>query len=209
MSNGVGKVTIFVGPMFSGKSGRLITQANSAIRANKSVLAVKPEIDTRDEAEIVTRLHDPLNGEGTKRSFADVHLVSESEPDDLEQLLTDEKPDVFIADEVQFFAEWFVDFVSRLQLSGTTEIYLGGLDLDAWGNSFGHTHDLLALADRVEKLTADCFVDDCHRKANRTQLIDPEVADSSPVAVGGKEMYEARCSVCWAHPDELTEQTQD
>jgi thymidine kinase len=104
---------------------------------------------------------------------------------------------------VQFFSNWFVNFVGRLQLSGTTEVYLGGLDLDARGNSFGHTHDLLALADRVEKMTADSFVDDCHRKANRTQLIYPGGADGSPVAVGGKETYEARCSVCWVHPEEL------
>lgn len=203
MSNGAGFVTLFAGPMFSGKSGRLITQANSAIRANKSVLAVKPKVDTRDKAEIVTRLHDPVNGDNTKRSFENAHLIDETNSDELEALFQEESPDVFVADEVQFFDGWFVEFVRRLQSEGQSEVYLAGLDLDAWGSSFGHTHDLLALADTVEKMTADCFVDDCQKKANRTQLIDPDVADGSPIAVGGKETYEARCSRCWVHPDEL------
>lgn len=204
MSNGAGQITVFVGPMFSGKSGRLITQANSAVRANKSVLAVKPQIDTRDEAEIVTRLHDPVNGESLKRSYENAHLIDESDPDELRTLFSSEDPDVFIADEVQFFDAWFSEFVAELQLSGQTEVYLAGLDLDAWGDSFGHTRDLLTLADRVEKMTADCFIDGCQRKANRTQLLDADKTDGSPVAVGGKDMYEARCSRCWVHPDELS-----
>jgi thymidine kinase len=48
MNGRSGYVTIFTGPMFSGKSMRLIQQANSAERGGKEVLAVKPEIDTRD-----------------------------------------------------------------------------------------------------------------------------------------------------------------
>lgn len=203
MSNTIGQVTVFVGPMFSGKSGRLITQVNSAVRANKSVLAIKPMVDTRDEAEIVTRLHDPVNGESTKRSYGNVHLVDESEPGELQILFSEQQPDVFVVDEVQFFDKWFVDFVRALQSDESVDIYLAGLDLDAWGESFGYTHDLLALANTVEKMTADCFVSDCSRKANRTQLTDPSIAEGSPIAVGGKETYEARCSNCWVHPDAL------
>lgn len=205
MHSTINSVTVFTGPMFSGKSGSLITQANSAIRANKTVLAVKPEIDTRDKDEIVTRYHNALNGESTKRTFENAHLINESDPEDLQNLFDEYEPDVFIADEIQFFDQWFVEFVRQLQTREQAEVYLAGLDLDAWGNSFGYTGDLLALADKVEKMAADCFVKGCHRKATCTQLIDANKSEGSRVEVGGKETYEARCSSCWVHPDNLTQ----
>jgi thymidine kinase len=205
MHDSTNGVTVFTGPMFSGKFGSLITRANSAIRADKTVLAVKPETDTRDKAEIVTRLHDPLNGTNIKRSFENAHVISDSDPDDLHKLFETHDPDAFIADEIQFFDEWFVNFMQRVQIHGLAEVYLAGLDLDAWGNSFGYTGDLLALADTVEKMTADCFVQECQKKATRTQLIDSERVNGSPIEVGGKETYEARCSSCWVHPDHLTQ----
>ncbi len=207
MANGPGFVTIFAGPMFSGKSGSLITQANSAVRANKSVLAVKPSIDTRDKAQITTRLHNPVDDSNTKRSFGNAHSVSESEPDELEDLFEDMSPDVFIADEVQFFHKWFADFIWKLQSEQLAEVYIAGLDLNAWGKPFGHIPTLLAIADRVEKKQADCFVSDCDKKATRTQLTDPTIAESdSPIVVGGKDTYQARCRKCWKHPRKLSPQ---
>ncbi|PSO45730.1 MAG: hypothetical protein BRC25_01190 [Parcubacteria group bacterium SW_6_46_9] len=206
MNGRSGYVTIFTGPMFSGKSMRLIQHANSAERGGKEVLAVKPETDTRDSDQIVTSLHDPINGSDTEWSYEAVHLISETTEDDLTKLFSSVSPDVLIIDEIQFFADWIVDFVRDIQSSNSTEVYLAGLDQTAWREPFGPTPDLLALADHIEKLHADCFVTDCPRKARFTQLIKPQESseDDSRIIVGGQEKYEARCGHCWQHPDEIT-----
>lgn len=199
-----GHVTFFCGPMFSEKSHRLISKARSALRGGRSVLAVKPRIDSRDKERIVTRSHNPLNGEWTELDYNDAHFVSESDPDELDQLFSDHNPDVFVADEVQFFGAWFVDFVERLQTEELSLVYLAGLDKDAWRQPFGPVGDLLVTADEVKKLKADCFVDGCMRPAGFTQLSDPSHADSDThIVVGGKGTYEARCNHCWVHPNKL------
>jgi thymidine kinase len=50
---------------------------------------------------------------------------------------------------------------------------------------------LLAVAESVTKLQAVCVV--CGQAASRSQKI---VGDAAVVAVGAKEMYEARCRFC-------------
>jgi thymidine kinase len=206
MKEDFGHVTVFTGPMFSGKSMRLIQQANSAERGGKEVLAVKPEIDTRDSDQIVTSLHDPVNGKGTEWSYGAVRLVSESEKAGLRDLYANTSPDVLIIDEVQFFDDWIVDFIRTVQKENSTEVYISGLDQTAWREPFAPTPDLLALADHVKKLQADCFVSDCSRKARFTQLTEPKEgkSDDSRIIVGGQETYQARCGNCWQHPDKVT-----
>lgn len=205
MSTSPHTVTTFVGPMFSGKSLRLIQQAHRAIRGGKDVLAVKPKTDTRDSDRIVTSLHDPINGDDTQWSYEDVQLVSEADNNDLVDLYKGESPDVLIIDEVQFFDNWLVDFIRTVQQGNGTEVYLAGLDQTAWREPFGPTPQLLALADNVEKLRADCFVSNCSRKARFTQLRNVPEGESndSRIIVGGQETYEARCGHCWVHPDKL------
>jgi len=150
-------------------------------------------------------LHDPINGSDTKWSYKAVHLISETTEDDLTELFSSVSPDVLIVDEMQFFADWIVDFVRNIQSCNNTEVYCAGLDQTAWREPFGPTPDLLALSDRVEKLRADCFRADCSHKAQFTQLIKPQVDSEgdSRIIVGGQEKYEARCGHCWQHPDEI------
>jgi len=206
MQNGSGHVTVFTGPMFSGKSMQLIQQANSAERSGKGVLAVKPKIDTRDSDQIVTSLHDPINEEDTEWSYQAVQLISESKKHDLTNLFSDTNPDVLIIDEIQFFDNWIVNFIRNVQKKNATEVYVSGLDQTAWREPFAPTPKLLALADYVKKLQADCFVSNCSRKARFTQLTEPTESKNgdSRIIVGGQETYQARCGNCWQHPDTVT-----
>ena len=70
-----------------------------------------------------------------------------------------------------------------------------GLDLDAWAKPFGPMPQLLAIADRVEKFTANCF--QCGQDARFTQKIG---GSAGRIEVGADELYEARCGACWTPP---------
>ncbi|MRR30714.1 thymidine kinase, partial [bacterium] len=69
-----------------------------------------------------------------------------------------------------------------------------GLDQDFRGEPFGCMPQLMAVAERVDKLQAICMV--CGEPASRTQRLvngKPARYDDDVVIVGASEMYEARC----------------
>jgi thymidine kinase len=65
------------------------------------------------------------------------------------------------------------------------------LDLTSEGEPFDPMPKILALADRVEKLTAICA---CGEEATRSYHRGGKTA---AVEVGGADEYEARCYACW------------
>ena len=82
-----------------------------------------------------------------------------------------------------------------------TRVVLAGVDTDFRGEPFGPMGDLLAIAERVDKLQAICVV--CGELATRNQrLVDGKPAPySAPtIMVGGTESYEARCRRCHQVP---------
>ena len=96
-------------------------------------------------------------------------------------------------DEAQFFDDGIVDVIEKLADKGL-RVIVTGLDMDFRGEPFGCIPELLARADRIDKLQAICMV--CGQPANRTQrLVDGKPANYNDpiVIVGAAEMYEARC----------------
>ncbi len=73
--------------------------------------------------------------------------------------------------------------------------------MDFRGEPFGPVGELLAVAERIDKLHAICVV--CGDLATRNQrLIDgmPAPAEGPTIQVGGSESYEARCRRCHEVP---------
>ena len=80
-------------------------------------------------------------------------------------------------------------------------VIIAGLDMDFRGEAFGPMPQLLAQAEKVDKLQAICQV--CGAPASRSQrLLDGKPADyDDPVIlVGAEEVYEARCRSCHKVP---------
>jgi len=103
-------------------------------------------------------------------------------------------------DEGQFFDEGLVDLCERLANEGIWVI-VAGLDMDFRGEPFGPMPQLMARAERVDKLQAICVV--CGGPASHTQrLIDgrPAAYDDPVILVGASEVYQARCRGCHVVP---------
>lgn len=181
MKHTVGSVEVICGSMFSGKTEELIRRLRRATIARQKVQVFKPAIDIRFAVEKVK-----------SHSGSDFDAIPVQTSRHIYKYL-DEDTTVVGIDEAQFFDEEIVSIVETLADRGL-RVIVAGLDLNFRGEPFGSMPILLALAEKVEKLTAICIV--CGEPATRTQRLvngKPARFDDPVVIVGASEMYEARC----------------
>ena len=98
-----GSITVYTGPMFSGKTQALMARLQSKERAHRKVLVVKPELDDRFHSlgEIVSKQRTAQKFE-KHASMAAYPIKSAL---DLGPLIREFDPDVVGVDEAQFFDE--------------------------------------------------------------------------------------------------------
>jgi thymidine kinase len=176
----IGRIEVICGPMFSGKSEELIRRLRRAQIAGKRVAAFKPEIDDRFEVEYI-QSH---NGQ----SFSCVAIT-----DPVLIIALSDSFDVIGVDEAQFFGHKLNPVADSLRLLGKVVI-IAGLDLTYKGQPWLWFPWLMAISDRIDKLSAVCTV--CGADAQVTHRFvedQDESLDDDLIMVGGKELYEARC----------------
>ena len=181
MKHDDGSIEVICGSMFCGKTEELIRRLRRARIAKQNVQVFKPVIDNRYEHKKVT-----------SHSGIDVDALP---VDSSKDILLALEPDTTVVgvDEVQFFDDGIINVVEQLAERGF-RVIVTGLDMDFRGEPFGCMPQLMARAERVEKLQAICMV--CGKAASRTQrLVDgrPAHFNDPVVVVGAQELYEARC----------------
>ena len=190
----IGSIIVFTGPMFSGKSKALMTRLETKQRAHKKVLVVKPLLDDRFNTtdSIVSKR------KKTERFEPDASLPAYPIRDEAElrQLITVKEPDVLGIDEAQFFGLWLGLALFQFRKVDGLEIYVAGLDLDAWQKPFGPMPDVFAYSDGIQKFTANCFK--CGQDARFTQKVGGSSLEK--IQIGAEKLYEARCENCWTLP---------
>lgn len=185
---------LITGPMSCGKTEELLRRIRRLIIAKKKVKVVSPSIDTRAKGDYIESRNGLwLDTFKVKDALAILDIVDESD-------------DVVAIDELQFFDENIVSVITTLMQQGK-RIIGTGLDLDFKGEPFGYMPQLLAYADKVDKLTAICMKCGSAYAVRTQRLIDGKPADkNSPlIMIGADETYEARCLNCWELRDESKE----
>lgn len=181
-THGYGSIEVICGSMFSGKTEELLRRVKRAQIARQKVQVFKPVIDNRYSA-------DHVQSHNANRVAS---RPVEKARDILK--LVDDNTRVVGIDEAQFFDDTVVEVAQKLAYRGM-RVIVAGLDMDFRGQPFGPMPRLLAVAEDVTKLSAVCVV--CGNPASRTQKIAGALDDSADrIAVGAKEMYEARCRFC-------------
>lgn len=179
-----GYIEVICGPMFAGKTEELIRRITRMEYAKRKFIVFKPRIDNRySETEI------------SSHNLRKIKAINIDKASDIYNYI-DETYQSVVIDEVQFFDKSMLDVVTDLASKGL-RVICGGLDMDFKGKPFGIMPELLAIAEKVTKLSAICVC--CGCDATRTQrLIDGhEAYDDDPIVlVGAKESYEARCRKC-------------
>ena len=174
-----GFIEVVCGSMFSGKTEELVRRIKRAQIARQKVQVFKPAIDNRYSVDHV-QSHDA--NKILSRPVMNAREILD---------LVDDNTRVVGIDEAQFFDESVVDVAQKLAYRGM-RVICAGLDMDFRGQPFGPMPKLLAVAEMVTKLSAVCVV--CGGPATRSQRTVS--SENGTVAVGAKEMYEARCRFC-------------
>lgn len=183
-----GWIEVITGGMFAGKTEELIRRVRRAQIAKQKVQVFKPALDDRYTVEKVAS-HAGIHFEATPVQGAKEILE-----------LVEDNTTVVAIDEAQFFDEAIADIANNLADKGL-RVIVAGLDMDFRGESFGPVPQLLAQAEKIDKLHAICVV--CGAEASRTQrLINsrPASYDGPVILVGASEVYEARCRHCHQVP---------
>lgn len=173
-----GILEVITGPMFSGKSEELIRRLKRARIARQRVSCFKPDIDLRYHRSAIAS-HSAQTHEAM--TVANVERLREALYPQLAEV------DVVGIDEVQFFDPEIIPLVVELIALGK-RVLMAGLDTTFAAEPFGPVPNLMALADKVTKLSAVCMV--CGQAAIHTQRLGQS---QELVVVGAAGLYEARC----------------
>ena len=175
--SGEGKIELILGPMFSGKSTRLIEQMRKYVYKAKKTIMVKYYADQRysEKSEVVTHdliKYDSINCKLLRNSF-----------DTLKQY------DVIGIDEGQFFAD-LVEVCEELALMGKI-ILIAALNGDFRMEPFPVIQRIISKSDKIKLLKAYCF--NCHKDAKFSLRI---VKSNETVLIGAGEAYKPACREC-------------
>jgi thymidine kinase len=181
---------VITGCMFSGKTEELLRLLRRASVGGRSVLLIRPSVDTRSPSEVAE-----------SRSGTSYECTSVAQASDIAAVVKASPVELVAIDEVEFFGIEVAEVANRLATDGY-EVIASGLDTDFAGRPFGALPTLLAQADSVTKLTAVCTFPGCGEDATRTQRLvnnEPAAIDDPLIVIGGTEAarepdrYEARC----------------
>ena len=181
VERGPGRIEVVAGPMFAGKTEELLRRVRRAVVAGRSVQVFTHALDTRPGPGRVAS-HAGL--EHPSRSVRSAGEIDEAVP---------AGADIVAIDEAHFFGRDLVAVVDELARRGLIVI-VAGLDVTFAGLPFEPLPSLMAVAERVDKLTAICTV--CGEEAVFHQRVAPVTAGATDLVaehVGGAEKYEARC----------------
>lgn len=183
MKKRLGRLTVVAGPMFSGKTSKLVAMVEVFTRMGYKVLTVKPKLDNRYGGKNEIHSHD-------HKSTAAIVVDGEAPKVIIDKIL-ETGADKVIFDEVQFFDKKKVMKVIDNLRSRGIHVIGAGLLYDYQRKPFGCTPDLMGLADERLELFAIC--QHCGSLARHTQRMK---GGKGQIVVGAADMYTAACEKC-------------
>jgi thymidine kinase len=194
-SNNIGYLELFIGPMFSGKSTRLVDIYKQCKFCNIPITVINHTIDNRYDDELLST-HDQvkipclqaceLNDIWTKNGYEKT-----GEKKDLWSHNAVRDSDVILINEGQFFHDLYDVVVDML--AHKKKIYICGLDGDFERKKFGQILDLIPLCDKVTKLTSLCS--QC--KDGTPGIFSMRLTNEKQQTLVGSDNYIPVCRKCY------------
>jgi thymidine kinase len=200
------------GAMNSGKSTALLQAAFNYEERGQKVLLAKPQIDTKGDAEIVSRLGVTRRVDFTVAPDEDIYDVFARHR--ARVMSASGLPvSCLLVDEAQFLTEGQVDDLLRIAIVENVPVLAYGIRTDFQTVAFPGSRRLLEIAHSLEELKTICR---CGRKAvfNARKVGDRFIFDGDQVAIdtsgglsagtsgglsaGGDQVtYESLCGTCY------------
>ena len=177
------------GAMGSGKTSALLQAAHNYEEKNQTVIVLKPEIDTKGDDKIISRI-------GLERTV-DAKIKETDKVTDI--IFKIGIPDAVIIDEAQFLTEEQVEELFYFTKEYSTPVICYGLRSDFKLDGFPGSIKLLLLAEDIKELKAVCS---CGKKAtiNMRKVNGIETFEGESVLIDGSQddvTYEGVCGKCY------------
>ncbi len=172
-----GYLELILGPMFSGKTTKLIKYYQKYDAMGKNVA-------------VINHIYDKHLSNNTLSSHDNVEIPCSYSNTLNEELWMD--ADIVLINEGQFFDD-VVPAVTNMVEGYGKHVYVCGLDGDYRRCKFGKLLDLIPLCDRVEKLFGECSM--CNDKTSA--IFSHRVSDEQTQIVVGSSNYMPLCRCCY------------
>ncbi len=180
------------GAMNSGKTTALIQVAHNYQERGMETLLVKPDVDSKGSAAIISRLNISREVDILANKSDDLFVILEQQKKKRKNLCC------VLVDEAQFLTERQVTQLFRFAVLIDIPVICYGLRTDFQLIGFEGSKQLLLLAHSIEELKTIC---NCGRKAvaNARKINGKFVFKGDQVAIDGEDNveYEALCAQCY------------
>ncbi|MET1154458.1 thymidine kinase [Arthrobacter sp.] len=190
------------GAMNSGKSTGLLQVAFNYEERGQRVLLAKPNLDTKGDSKIVSRLGMTRDvdfmirpGESVREHFG--RVAAGEDPEALLEHVDVQPVACLLVDEAQFLDPEQVDDLFRIAVMDDVPVLAYGIRTDFRTQAFPGAGRLLEIAHTLEELKTICR---CGRKAvfNTRRVGGEIVFDGEQVAIDGEDVwYESLCGTCY------------
>jgi len=180
-------------PMNAGKTTSLLQVAHNYGRNGELVLLIKPDIDTKGDDRVVSRLGIERQVDILAGPDLNVRTAVHEKVDD--QILR-----CALVDEAQFLQPTQVDQLRELVTLDGIVVITYGLRTDFQTNLFPGSKRLLELADEIEELKTMCRCMENGKAIFNARFVNGKmVFEGDQVAIDGEDevTYEPLCSKCY------------
>lgn len=188
---------LFIGPMFSGKTSKLVEIYKQCLFCSIPVAVINHSIDTRYHNNLLST-HDkvmiPCIQTNKMKDIWQYDKTLDDSDNTLPRLYDSLQlinSDVIIINEGQFFEDLLPAVEHMLQHN--KKIYVGGLDGDFERKKFGQILDLIPLCDKVTKMTSLCGI--C--KNGTLGIFSKRISTEKEQTVVGSDNYIPVCRACY------------
>ena len=171
------ELKIFTGPMYGGKTTRLLSALERYVYQNKKVALFKPSVDERYSTEMVVT-HSGVKWEAYR--VPDGESILNTIPADCDIVAVDE----------MFMIEGSAEALIYLYKTCGKTILISSLQLSYEGEAFKEMQAIMPFATSIEVCPAVCSKPYCNEDAYFTARIS---GGTDLIEVGGIESYEPRC----------------
>ena len=197
-NNTMSYLELILGPMFSGKTSRLVEVYKQCKFCNISVAVINHVIDNRYDEELLST-HDKVKIPCIKTTtLKDVWLSEQINLEDniveiprIQDKIKIARSSVILINEGQFFNDLYEIVIEMLKCG--KKVYVCGLDGDFKRKKFGQILDLIPMCDKVEKLTSLCSL--C--KNGTRGIFSMRLTKETEQTVVGSDNYIPVCRLCY------------
>lgn len=178
-----GYLELVIGPMFSGKTSKLLDLYKQYQYCNLSVIVINHSSDNR-YSETMLSTHDKqmipcIQTDSLKTIWESMRSSFES-------------ADVILINEGQFFDDLYEIVYNMLDYR--KKVYVSGLDGDFQRKKFGQILDLIPLCDKVTKIASLCGI--C--KNGQAGIFSKRITQEAEQTLIGSDNYVPVCRKCYS-----------